>query len=134
MLEGNRLELPLPTMLFPSGPHLLLRAFGKMFQKCRVSSPAPVTMELPSGFMAKYSTRNVWPVSVASFSIVGYFQTITWFNEYPCVLTSSSFVLENTKLHTWEPVLKQLNGVRFIVFQNRMHWSAVPPPVANSPR
>ena len=29
---------------------------GKTFQKRKVSSPAPVTMVVPSGFMAKYKT------------------------------------------------------------------------------
>jgi hypothetical protein len=45
--------------------------FGKMFQKRRVSSPAPVTIVVPSGFIAKYSTLYVWPVSVYIFSILG---------------------------------------------------------------
>ena len=53
LLLGNRVELPLPTIPLPIGPHLLLLALGKMFQKRRVSSPAPVTIELPSGFMAR---------------------------------------------------------------------------------
>ena len=30
---------------------------GKMFQNRRVSSPAPVTIDVPSGFIAKYNTR-----------------------------------------------------------------------------
>ena len=63
----------------------------------------------------------MWPVSVVIFSIEGYFQTITWFREYPCVLTSSSLVLENIKLHTCDPVLMQLIGCRVRVFQNLMH-------------
>ena len=29
---------------------------GKMFQNLRVSSPAPVTIVVPSGFIAKYKT------------------------------------------------------------------------------
>lgn len=31
------------------------------------------------------------------------------------------------------PVLMQFNGEAVAVFQNRMHWSAVPPPEAMSP-
>ena len=56
-LLGKRLELPLPTtpgpLFLPRGPHLVLLALGKMFQNLSVSSPAPVTIELPSGFMAR---------------------------------------------------------------------------------
>jgi hypothetical protein len=56
-----------------------------------------------------------------------------WFREYPWVLTISSVVLENIRLHTWEPVFTLLMFWRVKVFQNRMHWSAVPPPVAKRP-
>ena len=49
------------------------------------------------------------------------------------MLTSSSFVLKKTRLQTCEPVLMQFKLVRFTVSQNRMHWSAVPPPVASRP-
>ena len=79
-LEGKREELPDPTMSLPQMAWELLD-FGKMFQKRRVSSPAPVTIEDPSGLIARYSTRYVWPVSVAIFSIVGYFHTMTWLSE-----------------------------------------------------
>jgi hypothetical protein len=48
---------------------------GKMFQNRSVSSPAPVTMLVPSGDMAKYNTRIEWPVSVATGVIDGYDQT-----------------------------------------------------------
>jgi hypothetical protein len=78
MLHGKMPDVPLPTILGPpSGPTRLLLAFGNTFQKRSLSSPAPVTMELPSGFMARYRTRNVWPVNVAIFSMDGYFHTIT---------------------------------------------------------
>jgi hypothetical protein len=30
--------------------------FGKIFQNLKVSSPAPVTIVVPYGFIAKYST------------------------------------------------------------------------------
>lgn len=144
IFEGKSVELPFP-MTFPISPPrelrpltlqttpLLLLHFGNTFQKRRVSSPAPVTMEAPSGLMARYRTRKVCPVSVLIFSIVGYFHTMIWFREYPWVLTISSVVLENIRLHTWEPVFTLLMFWRVKVFQNRMHWSAVPPPVAKRP-
>jgi hypothetical protein len=80
-----------------------------------------VTMEEPSGLIARYNTLNVCPVSVAIFSIWGYFQTMTWLREYPWVETSSSLVLENIKLHTWDPVFMQFIGERVRLFQNLMH-------------
>lgn len=49
---------------------------GKMFQKRRVSSPAPVTIFYPHGLIDKYKTLNEWPVNVATFCIDGYFHTI----------------------------------------------------------
>lgn len=49
---------------------------GKTFQKRNVSSPAPVTIVWPSGDIAKYRTRKVCPVSVASLLIFGYFHTM----------------------------------------------------------
>jgi len=75
MLDGNKVELPLPTTPAPTVP-LLLLALGNTFQNLRVSSPAPVTIEDPSGLIAKYNTLNVCPVKVAIFSIDGYFQTM----------------------------------------------------------
>lgn len=58
MLEGNNEEFPLPMTPAPSAP-LLLRDLGNTFQNLRVSSPAPVTMEDPSGLIARYSTLKV---------------------------------------------------------------------------
>ena len=53
-LEGKREEVPEPMIsLLPQKAPRLLRDFGKTFQKRRVSSPAPVTIEDPSGLMAK---------------------------------------------------------------------------------
>jgi hypothetical protein len=40
---------------------------GNVFQNLSVSSPAPVTIVSPDGFMARKRTRLVWPVSVAVF-------------------------------------------------------------------
>ena len=51
--EGNREDVPDPTTPLPPKAPRLLRDFGKMFQKRRVSSPAPVTMEEPSGLIAR---------------------------------------------------------------------------------
>lgn len=46
---------------------------GKAFQNRSVSSPAPVTMVSPEGFMAKKRTLLEWPVRVAVFCRLGYF-------------------------------------------------------------
>ena len=42
--------------LLPHSAPRLLRDFGKMFQNLRVSSPAPVTIDEPSGLIARYKT------------------------------------------------------------------------------
>ena len=64
MLDGKSVEFPFP-ITFPISPAaledpspllttpLLLLHLGKTFQKRRVSSPAPVTMEAPSGLIAR---------------------------------------------------------------------------------
>lgn len=83
--------------------------------------------------MAKYSTLLVWPVSVVTFSNDGYFHTIISFWEYPWVLTNSFVVVENRRLHTWDPVSMQSVSVFVRVFQNRMVLSADPPPEASKP-
>jgi len=54
---------------------------GKMFQKRKVSSPAPVTMVVPSGFIARYNTLYVCPVRVSIFYIFGIFQMFISFKE-----------------------------------------------------
>jgi hypothetical protein len=51
-----------------------LTLLGKAFQNLSVSSPAPVTIVYPEGFIAKKSTRLEWPVRVVVFWRVGYFQ------------------------------------------------------------
>jgi hypothetical protein len=81
MLDGNNEDVPEPTISLPATAPRLLLDFGKMFQNLKVSSPAPVTIDEPSGLIAKYKTLYVCPVSVAIFSIVGYFHTITWLSE-----------------------------------------------------
>ena len=75
---------------------------GKTFQNLNVSSPAPVTIVWPHGDIARYNTRILWPVNVATFLIVGYFQMMIWWWEYPWVETISLMFLENIKLHTWK--------------------------------
>ena len=54
---------------------------GNMFQKRKVSSPAPVTIVVPSGFIAKYKTLYVWPVNVSIFYIFGIFHMFISFRE-----------------------------------------------------
>ena len=54
---------------------LIFADLGKTFQNRRVSSPAPVTMDSPSGLIARYNTRRLCPVKVDSLRIEGYFQT-----------------------------------------------------------
>lgn len=71
---------------------------GKTFQNLNVSSPAPVTIVYPLGFIAKNRTLLVWPVRVVIFYNVGYFQTTISLFEYPCVLTNYFVVLEKIKL------------------------------------
>lgn len=97
-----------------------------------------------------------------TFAIDGYFHTIIWFCEYPCVLTSSFTFLLHERLQTWTkfdriyqkvddkklesklssslqgkktwlPVSTLSNWWPFAVFQKRMHRSAVPPPDARRP-
>ncbi len=74
--------------------------YGNTFQNLSVSSPAPVTIVCPDGFIAKNNTRLVWPVSVVTFYKLGYFHTMISLFEYPCVETSSFVVFENIKLQT----------------------------------
>ncbi len=73
---------------------------GNTFQNLNVSSPAPVTIVCPDGFIAKNNTRLVWPVRVVTFYKLGYFHTMISLFEYPCVDTNSFVVFENIKLQT----------------------------------
>lgn len=73
------------------------------------------------------------PVRVVTFFIEGYFQTTIALSEYPWVLTSSLTFLLNTRLQTYEPVSIALISCICVVFQNLMHLSAVPPPLARRP-
>lgn len=104
-----------------------------MLQNLKVSSPAPVTIVVPSGFIAKYKTLYVCPVNVSIFYIFGIVQTFISFNEYPCVLTSSFTFLANIRLQTCEPTFKHFVYSPFIEFQNLMVLSAVPPPETKRP-
>ena len=94
---GGKVKVELPSRLED------LPMDGHTDQKRKVSSPAPVTMELPSGDKAKYSTLREWPCSVAIFCIlheVVVFHTQIWFKEYPCVDTNSGNDLLYTSPHT----------------------------------
>ena len=71
MPEGNK-ELDPPKGILSDFPF----NDGNALQKRSVSSPAPVTIFCPSGLIERYSTLYVWPVSVATFCIVGYFHRI----------------------------------------------------------
>lgn len=54
MWEGNSDDVPEPMIsLVPQRAPRLLLDLGKTFQKRSVSSPAPVTIELPSGDIAR---------------------------------------------------------------------------------
>ena len=52
MLLGKRVEFPFPMTPVPTAP-LLLLDLGNTFQNLRVSSPAPVTIDEPSGDIAR---------------------------------------------------------------------------------
>ena len=58
-----------------------LSFFGNSFQKRRVSSPAPVTIDSESGLMARYRTRMLWPVKVDMRLQLGYFHTMMALSE-----------------------------------------------------
>ena len=107
--------------------------FGNTFQNLNVSSPAPVTIDSPSGDIAKYNTRVLWPVRLAIFRIEGYFHIHTAFSLYPWVLTNSEVFLLNIKLQTWDSVWIEYISVPWIVFQNFIQRSAVPPPDTSNP-
>lgn len=106
---------------------------GKTDQNLSVSSPAPVTMVSPEGFMARKSTRLVCPVRVVIFWSDGYFQTMISLLEYPWVLTIYLVFLENIKLHTCDPVSMLSISELSSVFQNLIVLSAEPPPLARTP-
>jgi hypothetical protein len=47
------------------------------------------------------SYRKECPVRVAIFCMLGYFHTITWLREYPCVETISFTFFDHMRLQTW---------------------------------
>ena len=49
----------------------------------------------------KVSYRKECPVRVAIFCMLGYFHTITWLREYPCVDTISFTFFDHMRLQTW---------------------------------
>ncbi|EKU20650.1 hypothetical protein NGA_2064900, partial [Nannochloropsis gaditana CCMP526] len=74
--------------------------------------------------------REVCPVSSLSLTMLGYFHRQSWFSEKPWEESSSFSCLLQSKEQTWEPVSIELRRAPFAPFQNLMHRSAVPPPVA----
>lgn len=124
-------SLPLPP---PSLPSLCPCLRPKVVQNRSVSSPAPVTIVLPSGLIAKYNTRYVWPVRLTTWVMEGYFQTTIWFWLYPWVETISLEFLDHAMLQTWLPVSISLMTLPRTVSWNMILLSAVPPPEASRPR
>lgn len=129
----------MPNVISPIGntDERRLRGTPKIFQKRRVSSPAADTTVLPSGLALRPSTRFVWPVNSFTFVKVEplpYFHKINWFSEKPCALTSSRCCLLHKTEHTCEPVSIELSIAPLFEFQNLIVRSAVPPPLASSPR
>lgn len=115
----------------------LLGADPKMFQNRSDSSAAAETTVLPSGLHAKLNIRWVWPVSsftLVRLDLLPYFHRINWFSEKPCELHNSRWCLLQRIEHTWEPVSIDFNIAPLFEFHNLMLRSAVPPPLANSPR
>ena len=76
-------------------------------------------------------TREVWPVSSAIFTIDGYFHKVSWFCVNPCELSSSLSFLFQRRAHTCDPVSTEFRHAPVCVFQNLMHRSLPPPPVAS---
>lgn len=71
------------------------------------------------------------PSSVTSLDMSEYRQTATVLCGYPCVLTISLVFLLHARFDTILPVLKVPTLAPVPVFQNRMHRSIVPPPLAS---
>ena len=120
---------PLPT----SATFLVLvvTSLAKHFQKRRVSSPAADRTVVPSGLMAIERMRCEWPVSSATFAIVGYFQIVSWFCEKPWPDMSSLCSLFQSNEATCDFVSTELMQAPDVVFQKRIFRSAVPPPDAS---
>lgn len=54
-------------------------------------------------------------------------------SRHETVLTSSLECFDQARLHTCDPVSTHCRGWPVNVFQKRIHWSAVPPPLASRP-
>lgn len=76
-------------------------------------------------------TLDVWPVSSATFTIEGYFQSVSWFCVKPWELRSSLSFLFHSRAQTCEPVSIEFKQAPVWVFQNLMHLSLPPPPEAS---
>lgn len=107
---------------FPSG--------AKIFQNRSVSSAAHEHTRDPSGEVAMWRARDVWPFSSLILDMFGYFHRHNRFSAYPWLLKSSFSKGDHCKAQTWEPVSTEFSSEPLWAFQNLMHLSAVPPPVA----
>lgn len=103
----------------------------KTFQNLSVSSAAADATVQPSGLCAMNSTLEVCPLSSAIFTIEGYFHSVSWFCVKPWELSNSLSFLFQSKAQTWDPVSTEFKHAPVWVFQNFIHRSPPPPPVAN---
>ncbi len=106
---------------------------GNTFQNFSVSSPAAVAIFSLSGDMLIQSTRASWPYSWPTFWRWGQFHTEIALSENPWAHTNSLQCLENCIPHIWDPTFCSVIFLYFLVFQNFMHISRVPPPVRRRP-
>src|SRR5258708_529274 len=103
----------------------------KIFQNRRVSSAAPVQTMDPSGEVAMWRTRLVWPFNSFTRAMVGYFHNCSWLSAKPWDERISFSIGDHCRAQTWEPVSMELINDPEAAFQNLMLRSAVPPPEAN---
>lgn len=66
--------------------------------------------------------------------MVGYFHNSSWFSLNPWLEQISLWCFDHKREHTCDPVSIEFNTLPELVFQNLMVRSAVPPPLARSPR
>jgi len=108
----------------------LLGSGGKHFHNRRVSSAPADTIVVSSLDSARCKTLSVWPVSSATFIILGYLHIIISLLAYPCADTSSLYSLDQIIEQTWEFVSILFNNVPLLQFHSFIVRSAVPPPLA----
>lgn len=71
------------------------------YKKYSIVQHRTVRYRVVSNAVAWTRYLRVCPVKVAIFCMVGYFHTITWLREYPCVDTISFTFFDHIKLHTY---------------------------------